>query len=206
MYYRIIRIHAPFSNEDKIIELCNQKNNLYYVYGMEISKKSKREHFHIVLKTERHPDVITKDIKRIFEYTDTNLWSNKEPKKTIEKCLAYAMKDGDYFVHWDNSDQIDAALHVIQEFQEESKFKTLRDKILYHINKLPSNDNFINTDLMFNILKVFKEKELAYPSQAWIKQCMVTYYMQEPTKDMNLKNIQTLYNIRDPFLDQNKNI
>ncbi len=206
MYYRIIRIHAPFSNEDKIIELCNQKNNLYYVYGMEISKKSKREHFHIVLKTERHPDVITKDIKRIFEYTDTNLWSNKEPKKTIEKCLAYAMKDGEYFVHWDNSDQIDAALHEIHEFQEESKFKTLRDKILYHINKLPSTDNFMNTDLMFNILKVFKEKELAYPSQSWLKQCMVSYYMQEPTKDMNLKNIQTLYNIRDPFLDQNKNI
>jgi len=206
MYYRIIRIDAPFSNEDKIIELCNLKNNLHYVYGMEISKKSQKEHFHIVLKTERDPTTVTKDIKKIFSYTDTSLWSNKGPKTAIEKCLAYAMKDGSYFVHWDNSDQIDAALHAIQEFTEESKFKTLRDKILYHINQLPSNDNFINTDLMFNILKVFKEKELAYPSQSWLKQCMVSYYMQEPTKDMNLKNIQTLYNIRDPFLDQNKNI
>jgi len=201
-YYRVIRIDAPFSDEDKIIELCNKKNNLYYVYGMEVSKKSKKEHFHIVLKTERDPSTVTKDIIKLFNLDDDRKYSNKKPKTTITRTLAYTMKDGNYFVHWDNTEQIDEALHLIATFQEEEQFKNLRDKIIYHLNKLQKIDTMMNTDLMFSILKIFKEKELAYPSHSWLKQCMVTYYMQNPTDDINMKNIQTLYNIRDPFLDK----
>ena len=169
---------------------------------MEVGKKTKKEHFHIVLKTERDPSTVTKDIKKIFNITKIFQFSNSQPHSTVTKALAYTMKDGNYFVHWDNSEQIDDALQLIATFQEEEPFNNLRDKIIYHLNKLPAMDTMMNTDLMFSILKLFKEKELAYPSQAWLKQCMVTYYMQNPTNDIALKNIQTLYNIRDPFLDK----
>jgi len=77
VYYRNIRIDIAFSNEDKIIELCNKKNNLFYVYGMEVSKKSKKEHFYIVLKGMRDYSIITKDIKKIFGFI----------KKDIEEVL-----------------------------------------------------------------------------------------------------------------------
>ncbi len=199
--YLNIRIDAAFAEEQQVVELCNKKNNLYYVYGMEVSKKSKKEHFHIVLKTERHPDTVTKDIKQMFNLDSDRKYSNKKTDDVI-KSLAYACKDGNYFIHWDNSEQIDAALTRIETFQEEVQFKNLRDKIIYHLNKLDNMNTMMNSDLMFSILKIFKEKELAYPSQAWIKQCMVTYYMQNPTHDINLKNIQSLYNIRDPFLEK----
>ncbi len=199
--YLNIRIDAAFAEENTIVELCNKKNNLYYVYGMEVSKKSKKEHFHIVLKTERHPDTVTKDIKQMFNLDSDRKYSNKKTDNIV-KSIAYACKDGNYFVHWDNNEQIDAALSAIETFQEEVQFKNLRDKIIYHLNKLPNIDTMMNSDLMFSILKIFKEKELSYPSQAWIKQCMVTYYMQNPTHDINMKNIQTLYNIRDPFLEK----
>jgi hypothetical protein len=199
--YLNIRIDAAFAEEQQVVELCNKKNNLYYVYGMEVSKKSKKEHFHIVLKTERHPDTVTKDIKQMFNLDSDRKYSNKKTDNVV-KSIAYACKDGNYFVHWDNNVQIDAALKAIETFQEEVQFKNLRDKIIYHLNKLPNIDTMMNSDLMFSILKIFKEKELSYPSQAWIKQCMVTYYMQNPTHDINMKNIQTLYNIRDPFLEK----
>ncbi len=199
--YLNIRIDAAFAEENTIVELCNKKNNLYYVYGMEVSKKSKKEHFHIVLKTERHPDTVTKDIKQMFNLDSDRKYSNKKTDNIV-KSIAYACKDGNYFVHWDNNEQIDAALSAIETFQEEVQFKNLRDKIIYHLNKLPNIDTMMNSDLMFSILKIFKEKELSYPSQAWIKQCMVTYYMQNPIHDINMKNIQTLYNIRDPFLEK----
>ncbi len=201
VYYLNIRIDAAFAEEQQVVELCNKKNNLYYVYGMEVSKKSKKEHFHIVLKTERHPCTVTKDIKQLFTIDSDRKYSNKRTDDVI-KSIAYACKDGNYFIHWDNNEQIDAALTRIETFQEEVQFKNLRDKIIYHLNKLDNMNTMMNSDLMFSILKIFKEKELAYPSQAWIKQCMVTYYMQNPMHDINLKNIQSLYNIRDPFLEK----
>jgi len=218
VYYRNIRIDTAFSNEDKIIELCNKKNNLFYVYGMEVSKKSKKEHFHIVLKGTRDYSTITKDIKKIFGFTKKDieevlhtgervkrtLWSNKETEDIV-KSIAYALKDDNYFIHWDNNEQIDEALNNITQFKEEEHIKTLRGKVIYRLNELPQIDTMMNTDLMFSILKIFKERNLAYPSHSWIKQCMVTFYMQNPTQDINMKNIQTLYNIRDPFLE-NKTI
>ncbi len=201
VYYRAIRIDCPFSDEHKIIEYCNQKKNLYYVYGMELKKDTKKEHFHIVLKTDYDPSSTTRQIHKMFGPITSRDFSNKETKDLI-KSIAYAMKDGNYFIHWDNNEQIDAALTRIETFKEEQPFKKLRDKVIYHLNKLPNIDTMMNSDLMFSILKIFKEKELSYPSQAWIKQCMVTYYMQNPTHDINMKNIQTLYNIRDPFLEK----
>jgi len=201
-YCRAIRIHAEQSEEPKIRQLCNLKNNLYYVYGFEISKKDKRPHFHIVLKGTRVPKTVTDDIKKIFNTNDDRLYSNKRVKTNNVKAIAYVMKDGQYNVHWDNSQEIDDALLSIENFKEEQQFKTLKDKIIHHLNKIPKSGYMTNTILMYNILNIFKEKELAYPSQAWIKNCMVTYYMQNPNEDMAMKNIETLYNIRDPFLEK----
>ncbi len=201
VYVRIIRLAIPFTMEDKLKEFLSLKNNLYYVYGMEVGKKAEKEHFHVVLKTEYDPSTVTRKLKTLFQVTSRE-YSNKTPQESVTRCIAYAMKDGNYNVHWDNSEQIDDALKLIGEYQEEACFKKLREKIIYHVNKLPKIDTMMNTDLMFSILKIFKKKELAYPSQAWLKQCMVTYYMQNPTDDINMKNIQTLYNIRDPFLEK----
>eukprot|EP01052_Picozoa_sp_SAG31_P037901 SAG31_NODE_4969_length_2828_cov_1.631000_2_plen_209_part_00 len=205
-YYRAIRIHTEQSEEHKIRQLCNLKNTLYYVYGFEISKKDKRPHFHIVLKGTRVPKTVTDDIKKIFNITDSRLWSNCEIKTTNTQAIAYCMKDGNYNIHWDNDKEIDDALKACKEYKEEQHFKTLKGKTIYHLNKLPKSGYMTNTVLMYNILNIFKEKQLAYPSQAWIKNCMVTYYMQEPNGDMVMKNIETLYNIRDPWLEDNKNI
>ena len=200
VYYRAIRIDASFDEEDKIEELLSKKGNMFWVYCKEISKKNKKEHFHIVLMTERDPSTITKDIVKIFTPNSDRTYSNKKVKDIV-KALAYCMKDGNYDVWWPDPDQIEQAQARMEEFQEEEHLTSLRDKIIFHLNKIPQDVLNTNTNLMYSILKIFKHKELAYPSQAWLKQCMVSYYMQNSENERNLKNIETLYNIRDSDLD-----
>jgi len=200
VYYRAIRIDASFTEEDKIIEFCNQNKNLFYIYAKEISKKTQKEHFHIVLKTERHPDTITKDIKKLFKVNNDRQFSNTQVND-ITKIIAYTLKDGNYFIHWDNSEQIDEAVKSILTFKEEENLKTLKEKVIYNMNKLEDIDTLQNTDLMFAILKWFKTRELAYPTQHWLKSTMVAFYMQNPTQNINLRNIETLYNIKNSWVE-----
>ncbi len=197
--YRIIRIDTAFTNENLVDEFCNKTGNEYWIYSKEISKKSKKEHFHIVLKTERHVDTITKDIKSMFN--DPN-YSHTAPRESIIKCIAYTIKDGNYNIHWDDNEQIDAAHEYKDKIQKSQSFNTLRDEVLYYLNEIEDAEMMMNTRLMYEILKIFKTKQLKYPSQNWIKNCMITYYMQDPHKDMNMKNIESLYSIRDPYIKE----
>lgn len=197
--YRCIRIDTAFTNENLIDEFCNQKGNLHWVYCSEISKDSKKEHFHIVLKTDRHVDTITKDIKNMFNNPN---YSHTAIKKTVIHAIAYCLKDGNYTVQWDNNDEIDAAHEHSEKIKVSQSFNTLREEILYYLNEINNPEMMMNSRLMYEILKIFKTKQLKYPSQNWIKNCMITYYMQDPHKDMNMKNIESLYSIRDPYLKE----
>lgn len=200
---RHIRLTIPFSEEPMVQQFLSEEKNLYYVYGMEVSKKSKKEHFHITLKSDYNPDTITRKIKKTFNL-DSTQFSNTEVKDTI-KSIAYTIKDEQFNIYWDNNDEIDEAKNYKDKLEDELKFKNLKDKCINYLNSLSDIDTMMNTMLMFNILKWFKEKNLVYPSKAWLNQTMVTYYMQDPDKNFNWKNIQTLYNIRDPFISENDN-
>ncbi len=197
--YRCIRIDTAFTNENLIDEFCNQKGNLHWVYCSEISKDSKKEHFHIVLKTDRHVDTITKDIKNMFNNPN---YSHTAIKKTVIHAIAYCLKDGNYTVQWDNNDEIDAAHEHSEKIKVSQSFNTLREEILHYLNQINDAEMMMNSRLMYEIMKIFKTKQLKYPSQNWIKNCMITYYMQDPHKDMNMKNIESLYSIRDPYLKE----
>lgn len=199
--YRCIRIDTAFTNENLVDEFCNQKGNLAWVYCQEISKQSKKEHFHIVLKTDRHVDTITKDIKSMFNVNKIGSYSHSVCKD-LKKAIAYTLKDGNYTVHWDNNEQIDEAIEYMNNIQISQSFNTLREEIIYHLNEIQDSEMMMNTRLMYEILKIFKTKQLKYPSQNWIKNCMITYYMQDLHKDMNMKNIESLYSIRDPYLKE----
>jgi len=134
--------------------------------------------------------------------TKTKIISSMDTKKNdITKIIAYTLKDGNYFIHWDNSEQIDEAVKSILTFKEEENLKTLKEKVIYNMNKLEDIDTLQNTDLMFAILKWFKTRELAYPTQHWLKSTMVAFYMQNPTQNINLRNIETLYNIKNSWVE-----
>jgi len=198
---RCIRIDTAFTNENLIDEFCNLKGNLAWVYCKEISKKSKKEHWHIVLKTERANDTITRNIKSMFNcYGDK--YSHTQLEKTLSKAISYLFKDGNYNIHWDNNEEIDAAHVEFEAFKFSQSFNTLREEVLYYLNLIEDSEMMMNTRLMYEILKIFKTKQLKYPSQNWIKNAMITYYMQDPHKDMNMKNIESLYSIRDPYLKE----
>lgn len=195
-----IRIDAPFSDEEILRTFLNQKKNLYYVYGMETSKKSKKEHFYVTLKTAYHRDTITKKIKKAFGISNDRKHSTTEVKDTI-KSIAYTIKDGEYNIHWDNNEEIDKAIGYKDTIQQEMTLKTLKQKVLYYLNNHKEKEYWhMNTDLMIVILNWFKEKELNYPAQHWLKNVMVTYWMQRPNHDYHQMNIETLYNIRNPFV------
>lgn len=198
---RCIHIDTAFTNEHLIDEFCNLKGNLAWVYCKEISKKAKKEHWHIVLKTERANDTVTRDIKKIFNVSNSQ-YSNKDVKTDLKKAIAYTLKDDNYTIHWDNNEEIDQAKEYMETIKFSQEFKTLREEIMYYLNQIEHAEMMMNTRLMYEIMKIFKTKELKYPSQNWIKNCMITYYMQNPEKDMNIKNIESLYNIRDPHFKE----
>ncbi len=200
-----IRIDADFSQEDTLKKLLKDKKNLYYIYGKEISKQSKKEHFHIVLKTDYHIDTARRKIKKAFNFTKSSEYYVKAVKDLI-KTIAYTIKDNNYESNWDDNDQLEQALDYKDKIQVELSLKTLKEKLLYYLGNHEEKKYWhLNTDLLEQILKWFKQKELNYPAQHWLKNVMVTFWMDNKT-DFSFQNIQSLYNIRDPFIDPQKNI
>lgn len=201
----MIRIDLPFSEEAHLLDYLKLKKNLNYIYGKEISKHSKKEHFHIVLKTDYHIDTARKKIKKHFNL-DSQYKVCVQTVKDLKKSIAYTIKDNNYEVHWDDNDQLEQALEYKDSIKVELNLKTLKEKLLYYLGNHEEKSYWhMNSDLMEQILKWFKQKELNYPTQHWLKNAMVTFWMDNKT-DFSFQNIQSLYNIRDPFIDPQKNI
>lgn len=197
-----VRLDTPHSTEVLVTKFC-KKHFSAYVYGMEKGKVTDKEHFHITAKTYYHIDTIRRKVSKTFKLCKSEL-SVKTARNT-KKAIAYTIKDGKYqIVNWPQ-EEIEQAKQYKDAIQVEQQLKNLSDKCIAHLNTLTSDWTMQNTDLMFAILKWFKEKNLNYPAQHWMKSTMIKYYMQNPTDGINLRNIETLYNIRNAFIDE-KNI
>lgn len=197
----LFRIDFPFSEEEKVKAFCSEVSS-YFLYGMEISKKSKKEHFHGVIKTTFHIDTIRRKLKKFFDFQDPSLYSVELPK-IILNSIAYALKDGNYYIHWDDSDQIDEALALVETITEDQKL-TLGQSLQKYLNDYEYKNDFICiTDFTFIILKWFKEKDLSYPSQHFLKSNMIKYYMDNLEKCENnfyKNNILQLYHLSNAFI------
>jgi hypothetical protein len=199
-----IRITVAHSDISKIIQFLDHPKMHYYVYCFEVGKKL-AEHWHIQLKTDLHCDTVRKRIyERIWPCLDPSKYSCKHTKQTLPRAIAYLFKEQNYTIHWDNNDEIDQAHQIYNDFQEEVKLPTLKLKCLAHLKTLtPVKDNYMsNTMITHKILKWFKDKELNYPSQTWLKNCIITYWMdihKNQYTGQGQDHIDSIYSIRNPY-------
>lgn len=200
--YLSIRITTPHSNIQSITNFLDHPHIYYYVYCFETGKNN-QEHWHLQLKTDLHPDTVTKRIRAHFPTLSKTDRTCKVTRETIPRAIAYLFKEQNYTIHWDNNDEIEEAHKIYNNFQEEVKLPTLKLKCLAYLKTVDPFYIPFNTALTCEILKWFKEKELTYPSQMWLKNCMITYWMdthKETYDGQNQDNIMKIYNIHDPFI------
>lgn len=209
--YRSIRltIDHTLETEKRIINFLSHPKHLAYVYCKETGKLGKKQdHWHIQLKTKYGPDKIKRDLNKYFPKLTGSLISTKKTKKAIPRAIAYLFKEGNYVIKWDNPEEIAAAHKIHEDFVDEEKLPTLKLKCLAHLKKPTTKEKFrmyYNTQVAEAILYWFKEKELNYPSQVWMKNTIITYWMdihKDEYLNQRFDNIHKIYNINDPFIKE----
>jgi predicted DNA binding CopG/RHH family protein len=200
-----LRADIQHVDEAKVVAFVNTLNCKKYAYCKEISKISKKQHFHLMIYTKYHVDSVRRKLKTTFNLSGKQKQFKAGTVKNITKYLAYIMKDGDYIVKNISDKAIEEAIIYMENVKEEQDIKTLKEKCINYLNKNYAGNRakielFLNSEIMMAILNWFKEKGLTYPSQTWLKNTMVTYLMQREDSMDDEKNIAMLYNIRDPFI------
>ena len=194
-----LRINLPLNDKADLLKVL-KKYTSEYVIGHEISKKD-ISHFHVHFNHKKHIDTIRRKFRKTYPQIKQMGIYLRSTKENDVKSISYVIKDGNYSQEGIPDETMEAAIELVSLFKEEESLKTLRDKILYRLNQQENNKNWLlNTEVMLAILKIFKERNLAYPSQSWIKQCIVSYWMQDPARTLAMNNIEKLYNIQNPFV------
>lgn len=200
-----LRGDIKHADESKVVAFVKTLNSKKYAYCKEISKKSKKEHFHLMVYTSYHVDSVRRKFKTYFKLSGKKKEFKVATVKDITKYLAYIMKDGDYITENISDKAIEEATIYMNTIKEEQDCKTLKEKCINYLNTEYAGNRAkvelcMNTEIMMAILDWFKYKRLTYPSQAWLKNTMITYLMQREDPLADNQNIAMLYNIRDPFL------
>ena len=184
----------------------NTLSSRKYMYCKEKKKTNNVEHFHAMVYTKKYVvDTIRRKWKNTFKLSAKKKQFKVAVVRDVIDYGAYIIKDGDYVTKNIKDSDIEKMIIHNDNIQDEMEHKTLKAKCINYLNK-----NFIgnemkiklvmNSDIMMEILKWFKMKGLNYPSQAWLKNVMVTYLMQREDPLCDELNIRKLYNIQDPFL------
>jgi len=197
-----LRIDLPLEQQPILIKHLKKYSSTWLI-GHETSKKSKKSHFHIHFQHKKHIDTVRRYFRKQYSELSQMGFYLKHIKTTNAKSMAYVIKDGNYTQSGITEEELTEATEIVKTYQQEENLRTLREKIIYRLNEHPDNKQwFVNTEVMLAILIIFKKKNLSYPSQSWIKQCIVSYWMQDPTRTLAIQNIEKIYNIQDPFVKE----
>lgn len=200
-----LRGDIKHANEAKVVAFVNTLNCKKYAYCKEISKISKKEHFHLMVYTSLHCDTVRRKLKKYFNLSGKKKEFKVGLVKDTTKYLAYIMKDGDYITKNISDKAMEEAIKYMENIKEEQDHKTLKEKCINYLNTEFAGNRYkielsLNGEIMMVILNWFKQKGLNYPTQSWLKNTMVTYLMQREDPCCDKQNIMKLYNIGDPFL------
>lgn len=200
-----LRGDIQHADEAKVVAFVKSLNCKKYAYCKEISKISKKEHFHLMIYTSYHVDSVRRKFKTYFKLSGKKKQFKVGTVKDITKYLAYIMKDGDYITKNISDKAIEESTIYMDNIKDEQDCKTLKEKCINYLNKEYAGNRMkielcLNSEIMMAILNWFKDKGLTYPSQSWLKNTMITYLMQRVDPLNDEQNIASLYNIRDPFI------
>ncbi len=205
-----IRCDIKHANENKVKDFIEKTLlSKKWMYCKEFKKNDdKTEHFHLMVYTKYHQDTVRRKMKQTFKYLSgkKNEWKVGKVNDLI-KYMSYIMKDGDYKTKNIKDGKLAEATIYMETLKEELECKTLKEKAILHLKGVNEFELLSNGDVMMEILNWFNKKKLKYPSQHWMKQVIIQYWMEiNKNEDVYQKqqHLMKLYGIVDSFIDTKK--
>jgi len=186
MYFSHVRIDGPISLFSEIEKVLS-KWTTAWVCGHELSKKSKKPHFHIHIEHEKHTDTIRRAFRRVLPMLKRTQLSVSKMRDTVKKNIMYCIKNHLHKKCNISDDLILEAREGIKTFNRQKGMR-LTEKCVEHITEeLLSvfGDNVenlvMNIKLKRPIIQIalywFKELGLSYPLKSWMDKMYIQLLM-----------------------------
>ncbi len=185
MYFSHIRIDGSISIFSEI-EKVLVKYATSYVCGHELSKKSKKPHFHIHIEHSKHIDSVRRAFRRVLPMLSRTQLTVSKMRETVKKNITYCIKNNLHKSFNISDELLDAAKLDIAKFKRQKGMR-LTQKCVEHIGevllkKFPDIENMImQIKLKRPVIKIalnwFQEECLSYPIKSWMDKMYIQLLM-----------------------------
>jgi len=179
-----MRIDGPISMLKSLVEHLKKKSSAY-VIGHEVSKKSKKEHYHIHVEHKITRDTLRRYFRKQFPNSKQMGLYIGEIKTNTQKNIDYCIKGKK--VHCSDEQAFEAYLKQsainIEKFNRQ-KGMTLIQKATEYITNTLSHTTDSNAylldkgNILLHTLKWFKQEKLTYPTRQWMHKFYVHILME----------------------------
>lgn len=186
MYFSHVRIDGPISLFCEIEKVLS-KWTTAWVCGHELSKKSKKPHFHIHIEHEKHTDTIRRAFRRVLPMLERTQLTVSKMRETVKKNIMYCIKNT-LHKKFNISDQlITEAQQGVHKFKRQKNMR-LTEKCVEHITDKLLKDFGDNVEKLIEKIKLkrpiiqialywFKELGLSYPLKSWMDKMYIQLLM-----------------------------
>lgn len=187
-----LRGDISHDRREEVERFCKDNFN-FFLFGAEIAKKTKKEHFHVHGKTsESNVRRLRSHWKKAMKLPDGAKFHYCAVARDNIKSMAYCLKDHDVHIQWDNQDEVDEAKKRVEDVQKSQKHGSLKNQCLAYLRS-GENANSTGEDIVLHILHWIKANELEAPTNHWMNAIIKTYLMDDITRNAyNLKEIYRL--------------
>ncbi len=185
MYFSHIRIDGPISIFSEI-ETVLDKYASAYVCGHELSKKSKKPHFHIHMEHSKHIDSVRRAYRRVLPMLSRTQLTVSKMRETVKKNITYCIKNNLHKSFNISDELLDAAKLDIAKFKRQKGMR-LTEKCVEYIGevllkKFPDAENMImQVKLKRPVIKIalkwFQMECLSYPIKSWMDKMYIQLLM-----------------------------
>jgi len=189
MYFSHVRIDGPISIFSEIEKVLT-KYAVAYVCGHELSKKSKKPHFHIHVEHSKHRDNVRRAFRRVLPMLSRTQLTVSAMRETVKKNIMYCIKNHLHKCFKVSLELINEAKEGIVKFNRQKGMR-LTEKCVEHIGeklisifgqKESGIENMImNIKLKRPVISIalcwFKEQGLSYPLKSWMDKMYIQLLM-----------------------------
>ena len=179
-----MRIDGPISMKESLIQHLNKYSSAYII-GHEISKKSKKEHFHVHLEHKAHRDTIRRYLRKVYPESKQMGLYIAAITSTTQENIDYCIKGKK--VHCSDeqvfADRLKTAAINIAKFNRQKGMTLIQKATEYITNTLSHKSGSTaylldKGDILLHTLKWFKQEKLTYPTRQWMHKFYVHLLME----------------------------
>lgn len=190
MYFSHVRIDGPISIFTEIEKVLT-KYAVAYVCGHELSKKSKKPHFHIHVEHSKHRDNMRRTFRRVLPMLSRTQLTVSAMRETVNKNIMYCIKNHLHKSFNVSEEVISEAMKGVVKFNRQKGMR-LTEKCVEHIGeelfqiygkKDSGVENMImNIKLKRPVISIalcwFKDQSLSYPTKTWMDKMYIQLLME----------------------------